>query len=66
MGVPLNRCLTLVEHAFARGVLSVSDYLPDPDFVPSGKSRRLFGNNVFGFDGDLEEALGLYRELYKG
>lgn len=31
------------------GVLSVSEHLPDPDFVSSGKLRRLLENNGFRF-----------------
>lgn len=31
------------------GVLSVSEHLPDPDFVSSGKLRRLLENNNFCF-----------------
>ncbi len=31
------------------GVLSVSEHLPDPDFVSSGKLRLLLGNNGFLF-----------------
>jgi ubiquinone/menaquinone biosynthesis C-methylase UbiE len=32
------------------GTLSVSEHLPDPDFVSSGKLRRLVENNDFRFD----------------